>query len=120
MNTILFVEDEHAFRAVFGEFLRNEGFTVLEASDMAEALHACAEYSGEVDLSIVETKTGTRLAKRLASRYPRMSVLFIGDADKTASGHRPPRLRHRYLQKPFSAEILRESVRGLIKPGIPV
>lgn len=60
-------------RAVFGEFLRNEGFTVLEAADMAEALQACAEYSGQVDLSIIDIKAGTRLARRLAARYPQIS-----------------------------------------------
>jgi len=105
-------------RAVFGEFLRNEGFTVLEAADMAEALQACERYSRRVDLSIMDIKTGTRLAKRLAARYPQMSVLFIGDAEATMSGARPPRLRaHRYLRKPFSSEALLESVRGLIRIG---
>jgi hypothetical protein len=34
------------------------------------------------------------------------------------SGPRPPRLKaHRYLRKPFSAETLLESVRGLTRVG---
>ena len=72
MSTILFVEDEHAWRAVFGEFLRNEGFTVLEASDITEAVDACREVSEPVDLAIIDVKSGMPLASRLAQRYPCM------------------------------------------------
>ena len=114
MSTILFMEDEHALRAVFGEFLRNEGFTVLEAADMTEAVDACNDYSGQVDLAIVDIKSGTRLAKRLAERYPQMSVLFIGDSEKHVS---TPGLRSSYLRKPFSSQALLESVHGLIDSG---
>lgn len=114
MSTILFMEDEHAWRAVFGEFLRNEGFTVLEAADMTEAVDACNDYSGQVDLSIVDIKSGTRLVRRLAERYPQMSVLFVGDAEKKISA---PGLKSSYLRKPFSSQALLRSVRGLIDSG---
>lgn len=117
MSTILFVEDEHAWRAVFGEFLRNEGFTVLEASDIAEAAHACREVSAPVDLAIIDTKSGTQLARRLARRYPHMSVLFVGDSEEMGI-HLPLRLKHKYLRKPFTAETLLKSIRGLIHSGV--
>ena len=91
MDTILLVENEHAPRAVFGEYLGNKGFTVLEAADAAEALRACDAYSGQVDLLIADRKAGARLASRLAARYPGMGLLFIGDSER----HRAPRNRHR-------------------------
>jgi DNA-binding NtrC family response regulator len=119
MSTILFVEEEHAPRAVFGDFLGNEGFTVLKAADMAEALDACDSYRGQVDLLISDTPAGTRLASRLAARYPRMSLLFIGDSEKTMSAHEPPPgHKSGCLHKPFTAQMLLKSVLGLIDSGM--
>lgn len=118
MNTVLFVENDHAPRAVFGEFLGNEGYTVLEAADMAEALHACDAYPGQVDLLIADTKVGSRLAGRLAARYPRMSLLFIGDSENTMSAQEPPPgHKSSRLHKPFTAQVLLKSVRELIDSG---
>jgi len=115
MNTILFVQEEHAPRAVFGDFLGNEGFIVLKAADMAEALDACAAYSGPIDLLITDTNAGTRLASRLAARYPRMSLLFIGDSEKAMSAQEPPPgHKSSYLHKPFTAQMLLKSVLDLI------
>jgi len=36
MSTILFVDDHHAFRTVFGEVLRLKFYTVLEAGAVDE------------------------------------------------------------------------------------
>ena len=115
MSTILFVEDEHAWRAVFGEFLRNEGFTVLEASDISEAGHACREVSAPVDLAIIDS--GMKLASRLAERYPHMRILFVGDSEEMGV-EPPPRLKYKYLRKPFTTETLLRSIRGLIHSGV--
>jgi DNA-binding response OmpR family regulator len=115
MSTILFVEDEHALRAVFGEFLRNEGFTVLEAADITEAADACREVSEPVALSIIDINSGTQLARRLASRYPHMRVLFIGDSEEMRQ--RPLGLKYEYLRKPFTAETLLKSIHALIRSG---
>ena len=119
MSTILFVEDEHALRAVFGEFLRNEGFTVLEAADITEAVDACREVSEAVDLSIIDIKSGMQLARRLAQRYPHMSAVFIGDSADMGS-LTPPRLKYAYLRKPFTAETLLNSIRKLIHSEVAV
>jgi two-component system OmpR family response regulator len=119
MSTILFVEDEHAWRAVFGEFLRNEGFTVLEASDSAEAADACREVTEPVDLAIIDIKSGTKLATRLAERYPHMRVLFVGDSEEMAV-QPPPWLKSRYLRKPFTADALLKSIRTLIHSRVAV
>lgn len=126
MNTILLVENEHAPRAVFGDYLGNEGFTVLEAADAAEALRACDAYSGQVDLLIADRKAGARLASRLAAKYPGMGLLFIGDSEQTTSAPEPPPgcrrgcrrgCRSGYLHKPFTAQMLLKSALGLIDSG---
>jgi DNA-binding response OmpR family regulator len=108
------LEDEHAFRTVLSEVLRNQDFIVLEASDMTGALHACEEYQGEIDLSIVDVKNGTQPVRRLAERYPRMSVLFVGDAPSVPVERKIPELKTAYLQKPLTSNALLQAVRQLV------
>ena len=47
MGTILFVDDHHAFRTVFGEVLRLKGYTVLEAGTTA-TVYDNEEYSARL------------------------------------------------------------------------
>lgn len=90
---------------------------MLEAADTTEAVHACREVSEPVDLSIIDIKNGTQLARRLARQYPQMVVLFIGDSEKMR-GQQPQRLKYEYLQKPFTAGALLKSIRDLIQSGV--
>jgi len=103
----------------FGEFLRNEGFTVLEAADLSEAPLACRDCAEPVDLSIINTKNGIELARQMAARFP-MRVLFVGDSEKMNEGHRLAGLRYSYLQKPFTTEALLKSVRMILPRGTEV
>lgn len=117
MKTVLFVEDEHALRAVFSEVLRTEGFVVLQGADLAEADQACKDYGAPIDLVILDAKNGVSAAKRLAAAHPGMQVLFVG-----AAGAEPPTMRvHRrkaaWLAKPFTAEALVYAVHSLIETG---
>lgn len=114
--TILFVEDQHAFRVVFGEFLRNKGYTILEAADITEAANACREVSEPVDLAIIDIKSGMQLARRLARRYRHITVLFIGDAVEM-SGQAPPPVKYMYLRRPFTADTLLKSIHELVHSG---
>jgi CheY-like chemotaxis protein len=47
-TTVLFVDDDHFIRGAYGDLLRDEGFTVVEAADGCEALEAATEISGDV------------------------------------------------------------------------
>jgi two-component system, OmpR family, response regulator len=47
-TTVLFVDDDHFIRGAYGDLLRDEGFTVVEAADGCEALQAATEISGDV------------------------------------------------------------------------
>jgi DNA-binding response OmpR family regulator len=112
MTSILYQESDHTPRAVFSEFLRNEGFVVLEAADMAESLRACDEYPGPVDVAILSAKQGTRLIEHLAPKYAGLRVLFLG-APEAASLHVPAGVSCNYLQEPFTAEELLDAVRRI-------
>lgn len=116
LKNILFLENEHSFRTVFAEVLRNHGFTVLEAADMAEAVQRCDEYVAPIDLSIIAALYGISAAEQLLERYPGMRVLYIGDAERKPHLMRL-RQRPAWLGKPFTSEALLEAVRSLTDAG---
>jgi len=113
MTSILFLEGEHGLRSVFSECLRNDGYAVIEAGDMAEAARACWQYDAPIDLSIMEAEDGiVTEARRMTEKYPAMKVLFIGGPEWR------PRIENRvkksaWLEKPFTYQALAESVRNL-------
>jgi two-component system, cell cycle sensor histidine kinase and response regulator CckA len=119
VSTILFVDDHHAFRTVFGEILRVQGYTVLEAGTTADVDHAVAHHTGPVDLLVVEavltTTNGVEVAHRLQARYPQLRVLYISEerADELSAHHELP-ARAPFLQKPFAAEDLCDKVEELL------
>lgn len=118
MSTILFVEDEHSLRSVFSEFLRNEGFVVLQAADLAEALLACANYSDPIDLSIIDEKEGMLAAKRLKDMYPAMRILFLGTpARQHAKQAEKP--ESAWIAKPFTSADLLDAVRAITRAATP-
>jgi len=81
LETILLVEDETAVRQSTGQFLRLNGYTVIEAKDGQDALHVAKNYSGTIDLMITDVVMphlgGAKLGAQLASTRPVMKVLFI-------------------------------------------
>ncbi len=58
---ILFVEDEGLLRLVTAEFLRDEGFTVMEASSGDEAAALLAEQTHYFDVLLTDVRMPGRL-----------------------------------------------------------
>ena len=52
-GTLLLVEDEHILRGLVAQFLRHEGFQVVEAGDGTEGVERFAD-SGPFDLALVD------------------------------------------------------------------
>ncbi|HKJ93117.1 MAG TPA: PAS domain S-box protein, partial [Longimicrobiales bacterium] len=80
-ETILFVEDESAVRAVGVRTLRRFGYRVLEASNGEEALQLARAHPGPIDLLITDVGMpvmgGRELAERLTRQRPEARVLFV-------------------------------------------
>jgi two-component system, cell cycle sensor histidine kinase and response regulator CckA len=80
-ETILLVEDAVPLREVTREFLREAGYTVLEADDASQALETAEHYSAEISLLITDVVlpgiNGHALAERLISLRPGTRVLYI-------------------------------------------
>ena len=118
-ETILLVEDEDIVRHAIRRLLKKLGYTVLEASDGAEALAVMERATSPVHLVLTDVRMpgigGAQLAALLAGRRPRVPVLFMTgyegeDTPWTDDEHE----RRRWLLKPFSSAVLAAAVRGAI------
>ena len=119
LETILVVEDEAGIRALVRKILRRQGYTVLEASNGDEALQACAQQKGRIDLLVTDVMmpqmSGRELADKLTSLRPDLRVLYVSgytDDAMLQSGSFPPGTA--FLQKPFTLGSLLGKVREVL------
>ena len=110
-KTILVVEDDDAVRIPATEFLKMEGFKVLQAKSGAEAINIAQHKRAPVDLLITDivmpVMNGREVARELAEMYPGLKVLYMsGDAHQAS--------RDEVLQKPFRLDKLNEKIRSLL------
>jgi two-component system cell cycle sensor histidine kinase/response regulator CckA len=119
-GTILLVEDETPVRALARRVLEQAGYAVLEAADGIEGVRVAEGFDGEIDLLLTDVVMpnlgGRGLVERLRATRPRMAVLFISgypDGEMQRGGLTNGGAR--YLEKPFSPRMLRETVRLTLK-----
>jgi PAS domain S-box-containing protein len=122
--TILVVEDEESVRQVTTRVLRNNGYLVLEAGLPNEALSLLAQGGVSVDLMLVDVvmpeMTGADLAKRVAGLHPSVRVLYMsGYTGGAISGRGVLGEGVSYLEKPFSAATLCDTVRTVLEAPAP-
>jgi len=114
-ETILLVEDEAAVRRATAEFLRLQGYNVIEAHDGLDAL---SRAKGHDTIHLVVTDvvmphmSGGALAKEVARLRPDTQFLFVsGYAGKTILDHKVVDLETNFLQKPYSLKQLSAKIR---------
>src|SRR5436305_2207350 len=124
-ETLLLVEDEPAVRRASAEFLRMQGYKILEANDGLDALSVAKQHPAAIDLLVTDVvmpnMSGGELAKELARRIPKMKFLFVsGYAGKTVMDHHVLDLDTHFLQKPYSLKQLGAKIRTAldIKKGM--
>ena len=119
-ETVLLVEDESAVRKLAAHVLREQGYTVLEASNGIEALRIVQEYSGqEIHLLLTDVVMplmgGKELAEQLRARFPTIKMLFAsGYSDEAIVGHGVLSSSIAFTQKPFSPVGLANDVREVL------
>ena len=112
--TVLVVEDEDSIRRLVRGALEAEGYAVLEAPGADEALRACGEHPGPIDLVlsdvIMPRVRGDQLVPQLLARRPGMRALYMSGflSDVPPSDVRP------LLEKPFTLADLRDAVRDTL------
>jgi len=123
-ETILLVEDEPAVRYATAEFLRLQGYTVLEAKDGLDALSVSGEYRGRIDLVITDVvmpnMSGGELATKLRNLRPQTKLMFVsGYPGKTVLNHKVLDLETNFLQKPFTLKQLSGKIRAALESVSP-
>ena len=122
-ETVLVVEDEAVVRTLAVRVLREQGYTVLEAVNGAEAIRVAQAYAPAVihllltDV-VMPHLSGTVVAAQITARYPTLKVLFISGYTDSAIVHHG-RLEEgvAFLHKPFTPTVLTRKVREVLDAG---
>lgn len=107
---LLLVEDEHVLRQLVAQFLRGEGFEVVEAADGAEGVARFAD-SGTFDLVLVDLNlpvfSGVEVCRRIKRRTPgqRMMICSAAILDDHEEALHTLGVTH-YLTKPYRPDEL--------------
>jgi hypothetical protein len=117
--TILVAEDEEFLRVLITRALWEDGYRTLEARNGDEALHLARLAFPYLHLVITDivmpNLDGRELGRRLASDCPRLPVLYISAYMTGDVFHRDAPGGAAFLQKPFSTDDLRATVRSLLR-----
>ena len=119
-ETVLLVEDDVSVRELAARVLRDQGYTVLEATQGHEALSLAHEWKGrKVDLLLTDVVMpqmgGRELVSQFRELHPNVKVLFIsGYSDNTIIHQVIVKPGDHLLQKPFSLTVLAKKVREVL------
>ena len=124
-ETIFLVEDEPVLREMARDILESFGYRILEASSGKEALGMWNQTRGKIDLLLTDMImpdgiSGAELAQRLLAGQPHLKIVFT--SGYTASEVSPEMLaktRARFLQKPYTHDMLAKVVRDALDGKSP-
>lgn len=114
VRTILVVEDEDPIRMILTEFLQDQGYNVLEATNVEEAKHMFAG-SPPIDLVFSDInmpgrENGFALARWVHQQFPGTKVLLTSGAPQGREDTRD--LREPMIQKPYSWNSVLQRIQG--------
>lgn len=114
---ILLVEDNSLVRGLAVDILTAQGYTVraIESQEEIETILQDNEIFDLLLTDVVMPKmSGPEVAKRLASRWPKIKVLFISGYTRNAVQHTLLEKDFPFLQKPFTPSVLAAKVREVL------
>jgi signal transduction histidine kinase/CheY-like chemotaxis protein len=119
-QTILIADDDPTTRNFLELFLRHRGFNVIVSEDGIDAINKFNEYSGLIDMLILDVllpkKNGKEVYNYIKSKSPNVRVLFISGYTSdilTAKGILDEDLD--FLSKPIDAKDLIKKIYGSIR-----
>lgn len=118
-ETILLVEDNDMVRSLVKQALILSGYNVLTASYGSQAIELVERYREPIHLLITDVvmprMSGKELAEILAAKYGFLKILYMsGYTDNAIVHHGMLDQGINFLQKPFSPQLLLQTVRRLL------
>jgi len=115
-ETVLLVENEESVRTLTRSLLEEAGYTVIEASNGAQALEVAGRRSGPIHLLLTDVvmpgMNGRVLAKKMIEAQPKMKVIYISGYTGSFSSHGELfDAAATLVQKPFSRATLLRKLR---------
>jgi PAS domain S-box-containing protein len=119
-ESILVVEDEVALRQLTCVLLQDAGYTVLEASEVEDAISTAKDSRCKIDLLLTDVVMprleGRGLANQLLALRPDMKILFMSGYTDDVIVHREALTKGAMLvQKPFTKATLLRKVREALE-----
>jgi DNA-binding response OmpR family regulator len=113
--TVLLVEDDEDTRYSMTALLIREGYLVLTAASVHDALSVLRQPLSAIDVVVLDVHlpdaSGIDLCERLRELYPRVAVIVCsGEANPEEVAELLRLGAHRYLQKPVSPDELLATV----------
>ncbi len=123
-ETILLVEDEPLVRSLTSTVLREQGYTVLEATNGEEALRMAQQNVGEIHLLLTDVVMpkmgGVELTKKFMPLFPSTGVLLMsGYNEEVAAWDNALADGVGFLSKPFTLAALAQKARKVLNQRLP-
>jgi signal transduction histidine kinase/ActR/RegA family two-component response regulator/HAMP domain-containing protein len=123
-ETVLLVEDDETVRELTARFLRESGYTVLQASDAAAARDCFERHRGGIDLLLTDVVmpggSGRELAETLAAREPSLAIVYMsGYTADIVLRQGVVQEAVAFIPKPFTESALGEAVRQALDARSP-
>jgi DNA-binding response OmpR family regulator len=118
--TILLVEDDPAVRRLTAQALEKEGYHLLLADDVGQAVEIAAHYHSAIHLLLTDVMlpsgNGIDLARAILAKRPHTPVLYMSgyQADDIRSVHGGGGPDGGFLEKPFLPQAVIARVREMI------
>jgi DNA-binding response OmpR family regulator len=118
--TVLFVEDNVVVRLAFAEHLRDEGFTVIEASTAAEAIEALQTADVTVDFVFSDVAMpgpmdGFALAQWIRANRAGLPVLITSAIAERKRSAKELHAHEPFIDKPYDYDEALARIRSMIE-----
>jgi PAS domain S-box-containing protein len=123
-ETVLVVEDQREVRELIERTLRRYGYTVIVASNDADAVAGSHAHDGPIHLMLADVvlpgASGRAVARMVVADRPSLRVLYMsGYTEKAVDQHGVLEPGLAFIQKPFSGDALVRKIREVLAKEHP-